>query len=97
MSTDPVTFLMANLGSEVERLFHAIGEKNAERMHGAYKRACQILNEVQAFPGTRKVEGELTLLREVLDDSIREVPQLHIRLETVRKYFLPFALRVLSR
>lgn len=96
MNTDPATFLMANLGSEVTRLFRAIGEKNKERMQGAYGRACQILDDIQALPEAKEAEREFSLLRDVLTDSVREVPQLRVRFESLRQYFMPFALRALS-
>ena len=96
MKEDPVFFLMANLGSEVTRLFRAREEGNGERMRGAYTRACEIVHEIQALPSDKGVLHELLIFQEVLDDAVCEKPYLRIRLESVKNYFLPFALRVMS-
>ena len=47
MNEDRDIFLAANLGSEVTRLLVAKKERNTERMHGAYERACGIVEEIK--------------------------------------------------
>ncbi len=97
MSNDSVMFLMANLGSEFARLLRARADHHKERMRGAHVRARDILHEVQALPEVKDVQRELSLLREVLDDFVHETPRFHIQSESVRQYFLPFALQILRK
>lgn len=94
MNADPEIFLMANLGSETSRLLHARQERNNERMRGAYARACRILKEIPQPSAAAR--AELALLAAVLDDLMQTTPAFRIRPESVRAYFLPFALRSLS-
>lgn len=93
---DTFYFLMANLGSEVARLFRARDEHNTERLLGAYERSCQILKEVQMLQSEKENVRELSLLQDVLDDAVRAHPQFSVRVESLREYFMPFALRVLN-
>ena len=96
MTAEPSMFLMANLGSEVTRLLYARAEHNERRARGAHTRACAILTEIRALPDAEHAEGEFIILQEVLDDLIREVPNLRIQPESLRQYFTPFALRALA-
>ena len=96
MSEDPVLFLMANLGSETTRLWRARDEGNGERMSGAYARACGIMKEINALPNAENARRELAILQEVLDDVVREEPMLQVRSESVRRYFIPFARRLMN-
>ena len=95
MSADRNIFLAANLGSEVTRLLHAKREQNAERIRGAYERACGIVEEltITTNEGGRQ---ESVVLRTVLDDLVSPNPLLSINQETLKSYFLPFAHLVLG-
>ena len=88
-------FLAANLGSEVTRLLVAKGEHNDERMRGAYKRACGIVEELKMSTDSGG-QSESVILQTILDDLMRRNPLFSIRTETLQSYFLPFAHKVLG-
>ena len=89
-------FLMANLGSEVTRLFAALEKKDAVLTQGAYERACKILTEVMTFPEMQNRNAEFAILKNVLDDLALAHNTLSIKPQHLKAYFMPFALRVMS-
>ena len=96
MNEEKDIFLAANLGSEIARLLVAKREHDSERMRGAYARACAIIEELEAQTdaGGRR---EAAMLKAVLDDLVREKPLFTIQPKVLRAYFLPFALRALTK
>ncbi|MEO8637750.1 MAG: hypothetical protein ABI430_02520 [Candidatus Taylorbacteria bacterium] len=90
------TFLMANLGAEVTRLLssHARGDQKA--IVGSFQRAIGIIREIESFPEMSKRKKELEILEGVIreyssgDKNTYLVPS-----EQIKKYFTPFAMRVL--
>lgn len=88
-------FLVANLGSEVSRLLRAKSEQDAERMRGAYERACDIVKELQASTNSGG-QAESAILQTILDDLMRSNPVFSISAATLNGYFLPFAHKVLG-
>lgn len=95
MSEDHDIFLVANLGSEVARLFRAKKEHNSERVRGAYLRASEIVKELHANTSASG-RKESSILQAVLDDIMQENPTISIRSEALNAYFLPFAHKVLG-
>ena len=88
-------FLLANLGSEVSRLLfahHAGDSIEAERSH---KRALRIFEALESSPISEAGRGEVRILREVVEDALRDRPVFVIKEETLKSYFVPFARRVL--
>ncbi|MBU6390530.1 hypothetical protein KGQ31_03205 [Patescibacteria group bacterium] len=96
MNKDPIIFLMANLGSEATRLWRARDEGNSARARGAYERASGIVKEIQVLMDVESGQRELAIFQEVLDDAVCKKPKLRISSESVRRYFMPFASRLLS-
>ena len=88
-------FLAANLGSEVTRLLVAKRERDVERMHGAYERACGIVDELKV---STNVGGqfESAILQTILDDLMKTNSTFSISAKSLQSYFLPFALKVLT-
>lgn len=95
MNADQDIFLVANLGSEVARLLRAKEERDAERMRGAYERACKIVEELKMCTDSGG-QSESAILQAILGDLMRSNPTLSIRSETLNTYFLPFARKVLG-
>lgn len=88
MQERPLYFYVANLGSEVQRIFSwkEKGDKVAEE--NAYKRAITIIDKIRSF-GNRSANIEMDILLKSLKDSDLDKSQLS-------SYFSPFALRVVN-
>ena len=95
MTVDQDIFLAANLGSEVTRLLLARKECDAERIRGAYERACGIIKELTANTD-KGGQVESAVLQTILDDLMQSHSVFSIRPETLNGYFLPFARKVMN-
>lgn len=95
MNEDRDIFLAANLGSEMARLWRAKNEQNAERMQGAYERACDIVKELRISTDSGG-QAESAILQTILDDRMRSNPVFSISAESLNGYFLPFAHKILG-
>ena len=97
MTTERSTvFLMANLGSEIERLYMAHDSGDRGKITGSYERAVAIITELENRDDIGNGKGEVELVKGVVDDIASANPQLSVRAEDMRSYFLPFAMRALS-
>ena len=90
------TFLMANLGSEVSRYLSYIEKKDSVQAQKCRERAEKIIAELKAQPDMSKRTAELVVLEKVLDDFSSDTRVYEVSPTTLRNYFLPFALRVMS-
>jgi len=89
-------FLMANLGSEMSRLFSAQENGKIERSLASAERARIIIAELIEHPALQGRTSEVEMLETILDDSLLATPLLAIRPSDLRSYFAPFALKSLA-
>lgn len=88
---------MANLGSEVSRMF-SYGEKGEKELaEKSFGRAKSTILRMFSLPEAQARKGELEMMADVLDDYQREKPKYRVKKETFKRYFLPFAQRILNR
>lgn len=90
------TFLMANLGSEVSRLFSAQNSGEKDKGLGAAARAHEILDELLARPEMKERGGEINILYDIIEDAFSDTPRYPLRKEELENYFMPFALRTMT-
>ena len=88
-------FLMANLGSEVAKIFSAREKVNLNMLEMATQKANEIISELKHLPET-KDNKEIDILRDIILDIVKENHQYDIRAEHLRSYFYPFALRIMN-
>ncbi|MDO8483164.1 MAG: hypothetical protein Q7S86_05110 [bacterium] len=89
-------FLTANLGSEVTRFVSAFENGHKDLLVGAYNRTVGIIDELQTFPEMKNREGEIVILRTVLEDMLNGMGQTKVTPRYLKEYFIPFALRLMS-
>ena len=90
------TFLMANLGSEIARLFSAVEKSDESKIKTAKKRAEQILRQLADMPDMISRRPEINIIKEIIADLGKKQSRFSVTAESLAKYFQPFALRVLS-
>ena len=90
------TFLMANLGSEIARLFLAVEKGDELKIKATKERADGILHQLENMPDMKSRQIELSIINEVIDDLEKKQKQFSVTAESFSRYFQPFALRVLS-
>jgi hypothetical protein len=90
------TFLMANLGSEVARLYKAIDLKSSQRVEESRTRALRIIDELLLNPQTQGRSGEIKILKDVIEDISTPMPKYLVKSKEFEVYFMPFALRTLQ-
>jgi hypothetical protein len=88
-------FLMANLGSEVERILDAYESRNPSRIIACLERADRIVEQLYASPDMQPRLTEIETLSEVIKDFGNEVRQYTVEPDELRSYFTPFALRLM--
>ncbi|OHA17695.1 MAG: hypothetical protein A2664_03700 [Candidatus Taylorbacteria bacterium RIFCSPHIGHO2_01_FULL_46_22b] len=86
-------FLIANLGSEVSRLLDWKEKGDRENAEKCLVRAHVILKQLSSAPEMKARGAELSLLEDVIDDTVRESPKYEIRGDALKEYFYPFASR----
>jgi hypothetical protein len=90
-----VAFLMANLGSEIARIFSAQKRGAATMVTGGADRATKIINELLDRPDLGNGRQEVEILKMIVDD-LTSVTPVHLGDEvSLSSYFLPFAKKVL--
>ena len=89
-------FLMANLGAEASRLIAAKERLDADAAKAALARAESILGEIAHLPDMKPRAEELAALlkasRSIAGDEPRKISSLHLK-----SYFVPFAMRLMTR
>ncbi len=89
-------FLMANLGSEVSRVYAAREACDMARIEQSFTRALSILERLREHPLLAGRTAEIEILQDVLMDSATAHPRYAVSKGQFEAYFLPFAQRVLS-
>ncbi|OGL86006.1 hypothetical protein A3I40_00545 [Candidatus Uhrbacteria bacterium RIFCSPLOWO2_02_FULL_48_12] len=87
-----LSFLLANVGAEVERMLNWLQKRDEEQVGRSLARALDLLDRALALnisPGARR---ELFRLHEVICGQVYNPTLYNVAPETLSKYFLPFAL-----
>ena len=84
---------MANLGSEVSRIFSAKENGDIGIFDMAMKKAKSILVELKNLPDTKN-NTEIDILADVINDLGQDKQKYEISREHLKSYFYPFASRI---
>ena len=84
----PLYFYVANLGSEIQRIFVWKEKGDREAMQNAYNRAISIIDKIKSF-NNKSANLEMDILQKAIDENILNRNQ-------ISSYFNPFALRVVN-
>lgn len=84
----PLYFYVANLGSEVQRIFVWKEKGDKEAMQNAYQRAISIIDKIKSFDN-KSANTEMNILQKAINENILDRNQ-------ISSYFNPFALRVMN-
>ncbi len=91
-------FLMANLGSEISRVFSSWRKGNKELLETSVNRSNKIIDDLLADEQMKKRASEILILRDVMDDLVKNnLANYRINEAQLQSYFIPFALRVMSK
>jgi stress response protein YsnF len=85
---------MANLGSEMMRLYKAIETHADERAQESRQRALSLIEELLSCLKKESQKEEVKILKEIIEDSAASVQQYRIKKKDLELYFIPFALRI---
>lgn len=86
-------FYLANLGSEVQRIF-TLKEKGLMReAEGAYVRAMDIVDKLLNHPNLERETEEIKMLKNYLEQSMISEPTQSLKKEW-QEYFSPYANRL---
>ena len=88
-------FLMANLGSEVSKIFSAKADSDLEMLEMSTTKAKSIISELRQLPDIKN-NAEIDILADVINDLGKTNPKYQISPENLKSYFTPFALRLMS-
>ncbi len=91
----PLYFYVANLGSEVQRIFVWKEKGDKEAMQNAYNRAVSIIDKIKSF-NNESANAEMNILQKSLKELILENKESSFNRNQISSYFNPFALRVMS-
>ena len=89
-------FLMANLGSEVSRMFSASERGERLMAEKSEERALRILLQIKSFPEMKQRRAELDILESAISDCLKEDRDFKIHSADLENYFLPFAMRIMK-
>lgn len=88
-------FYMANLGSEIQRIFVWKEKGDIEAMQNAYNRAISIIDKIKSF-GNTSANVEMGILQKFLEELNLENKEFILDRNQMSSYFNPFALRVVN-
>lgn len=91
----PIHFYVANLGSEVQRIFVWKEKEDREAMLNAYKRAVSIINKIKDF-NNKSADAEMDILQKSLEEFTFDSKKSALNRDQISSYFNPFALRVIN-
>ncbi len=91
----PIHFYVANLGSEVRRIFGWQEKGDVEAMNNAYKRSIEIIDRIKKFENT-SANKEMDILKQYLSEFVFEPKESPVNKEQMSSYFNPFAFRVMN-
>lgn len=95
MKVQTSLFLMANLGSEVTRIFSYQDRRDSNMFNLAMEKTKSIFAELKNIPET-KDNGEIDILRDIINDISQNSKKYDVPLEQLQSYFYPFAMKVIS-
>ena len=91
-----IQFLMANLGSEVARLFSFKRKGEFDQARSSSERASKIIDSLEKHPDIHGGRGEVEIMKEIINDAMSVKPKLHVTENELKSYFMPFSLRALA-
>jgi hypothetical protein len=86
-------FYMANLGSEFHRILRSEELGDKKEIESACGRALSIIDKLLSLPEVKGREGEVEILREIIQDKKSFGRKFSIPAKQIISYFMPFALR----
>ncbi len=86
-------FYLANLGSEVNRIFTLKEKGLLKEAEGAYTRAMGIIDKLSSHPDLEGRTGEIKMLKDYLEQSMKSDCAQFLKKEWQR-YFSPYANRL---
>ncbi|MDE1988523.1 MAG: hypothetical protein KGI39_02375 [Patescibacteria group bacterium] len=86
-------FYLANLGSEVHRIFTLKEKGLFKEAEGAYARASDIIEKLLNHPDLQGRTGEIKILRDYLEQSMKSEHSQSLKKEW-QGYFSPYANRL---
>ena len=89
------TFLMANLGSEMTRLFESKKKGQFEMAKSSAERAYKIIDTFIVHRDSGEGKKEAEILRMIIRDSLSDKPELNINEDDLSSYFKSFANRII--
>ena len=89
-------FLMANLGSEIERVFSASEMGDSVRLQSAAERAFAIINSLRIHTDLEGRTREVDIIENVLNDLVNNSHLYAVKRTDLASYFMPFAQKALS-
>lgn len=93
MQEKPIYFYMANLWSEIEKIFIGKERGDEEMIRSALSRATPIIKKLETFDNNN-ANKEIHILKEVVRD-IGGKKTCKINRAEISSYFSPFAMRVM--
>ena len=88
-------FFMANLGSEVSRIFSAKESGDLKILQMAMAKAKSIISELKKLPDTKN-NKEIDILVDVINDLGQKNQKYQVSQEYLKSYFYPFAVRLMQ-
>ena len=90
-------FLMANLGTEILRLFGYKNKGDLADARMSAERASRIIDSLERHPDINSGKKEVDMIRKVMvEDALSDRPEYHITEADVSSYFMPFSMRALA-
>jgi hypothetical protein len=86
-------FYLANLGSEVNRIFILKEKGLLKEAEGAYARAMDIVEKLLSHPDLEGRTGEIKILKDYLDQSMKN-DRIRFLKKEWQNYFSPYANRL---
>lgn len=96
MQERPIYFYMANLWSEVEKIFIYKEKGENELMQSALTRAVSIINKIKSFDN-KSATFEINILENIITDLVGDQNKNSVFRSQLSSYLNPFALRVMRR
>ena len=95
MQEKPIYFYMANLWSEVEKIFISKEKGDDASSRSAFRRAMPIIAKIKSF-NNKSASFEIDILRDILDDLNNISRKYLADRKQLSSYLYPFALRAMS-
>jgi hypothetical protein len=89
-------FLMANLGSEVSRLFAFKRRGEIDQARTSAERALKITTALEHHPRINGGRKEVEILKDIIKNAFLKKPKYHITEGELTAYFRPFSIRALA-